>query len=1137
MSENCKESGTLLDKYVSRIGGWKFDQESQSYKYQGQVGAQLQDSLIDFEINPVQNELLYCMREGFFNACSLLSLPKPLEKTKDTPEPQLEDKDLEFNMVLHQEVTLSDPVCSIAYIHHLQAVFTSSRFGNKRVAKYKMNGSSEFEHVGFINDVIEEFTDNMITSELYGLLFLKDVKRIYENDRSLQFQNIYVLKIEDNATLDHSVVYTFKTSMGSSSFMAFYDKEGYFMFNEGNFEQTFSIYQKEFKGERLEKRNVVSKYGFSLKFQIKSENKLDFKLAVYDEKLKTLFLSCNYYKIYVYKNNWGEFKLESEIEGSELKRQLSGYSTTDQISDIEYTNYNRGYLFVKVMGRVDIYSSSGADSEGNTQYTLIQKLVGVNGNSITFNDEYSCLMVHSEKYRVSYLKLVEVESIKDEEPEQQKLEDGQTDIDTKNAQINKIGDEETSKEDQKLLDREPPSKNSIIIVSDRPSSKKLEFKIVKSVKYLKEKEIKNKQSFNSNNFSASGFILSPSKKELFVFHGSFFDREPQSYRMIVLIEENSSDYFSSFIDFDSLFTIKSEINMASLENVVYSIKKPSHADTNRVLASLPNKINLLYLLVLVGREDLIKILLQKVGYHEDKYSKDFHPIQEALDLNDYRVLKTFADYFDSNSGRIDVDSKILLQALACSSDVFKGVIISEFYRYNLQKNMPVSMRSPSDSLPIVLFRDDKQLPEKELEDLQASQQKYITLNKVEYLRTNFTINMHLGDPFIHKLLKKMRTNTSSVIEGDLSIITKSLWDTYAYIAFLQSFMYLLFTFCLFMTVIWFDDMERGLSFSQNSSISYSIGFFIFPILTLISYLLIFIQEIIVIVKNGIGNHFKNMYNFCDLLIYICFFPIMITVYSNPSSQTGKIINSLISGYLFLVGFRSLLQLRVIDSVRYLIAMVIRVFQDMIPFMVVLSFSIGLFSCLEVQIEKTILSDEDFQGGGHLKFLNFLKKIDLVYNVGYGNWDGTGEMPWNQYTLYFTESILFPLVMFNLLIAIISETFANFEADKEFINQRELIDILIDLSAIVSFFGVKGQKDEQYLHVFAAVNEGAVSNQELMDSVLEVVALKDEATQEKFEELRIFIKEGLSGLGENFRKEIQELRKASKQGEGNKIEDK
>lgn len=79
--------------------------------------------------------------------------------------------------------------------------------------------------------------------------------------------------------------------------------------------------------------------------------------------------------------------------------------------------------------------------------------------------------------------------------------------------------------------------------------------------------------------------------------------------MIVLIEENSSDYFSSFIDFDSLFTIKSEINMASLENVVYSIKKPSHADTNRVLASLPNKINLLYLLVLVGREDLIKILL------------------------------------------------------------------------------------------------------------------------------------------------------------------------------------------------------------------------------------------------------------------------------------------------------------------------------------------------------------------------------------------------------------------------------------------------------------------------------------------------------------------------------------------------
>ena len=75
------------------------------------------------------------------------------------------------------------------------------------------------------------------------------------------------------------------------------------------------------------------------------------------------------------------------------------------------------------------------------------------------------------------------------------------------------------------------------------------------------------------------------------------------------------------------------------------------------------------------------------------------------------------------------------------------------------------------------------------------------------------------------------------------------------------------------------------------------------------------------------------------------------------------------------------KLRVIDSVRYLVAMIERVFFDMVPFMIVLFFTIGSFAVVETEISKATGDYEPEYGF-------FLKKINQVYETGYGNWDGT-----------------------------------------------------------------------------------------------------------------------------------------------------
>ena len=73
----------------------------------------------------------------------------------------------------------------------------------------------------------------------------------------------------------------------------------------------------------------------------------------------------------------------------------------------------------------------------------------------------------------------------------------------------------------------------------------------------------------------------------------------------------------------------------------------------------------------------------------------------------------------------------------------------------------------------------------------------------------------------------------------------------------------------------------------------------------------------------------------------------------------------------------------------------------------------------------------------------------------------------NYFIYFFETFLFALVMFNLLIAIISKTFEVFDEDKDLTNIQELFDIFVELSAFVQFFSAiscSNKNQKSYLHI-------------------------------------------------------------------------
>ena len=91
---------------------------------------------------------------------------------------------------------------------------------------------------------------------------------------------------------------------------------------------------------------------------------------------------------------------------------------------------------------------------------------------------------------------------------------------------------------------------------------------------------------------------------------------------------------------------------------------------------------------------------------------------------------------------------------------------------------------------------------------------------------------------------------------------------------------------------------------------------------------------------------------------------------------------------------------------------------------------------------------------------------------FGNWDGSDTFPFVNYVVFIFEGFLLALVLSNVLIAIISNTFSTFNDQKDLKDIQALFDIFVELTAVVRLFSqvtlIKGE--EKYIHVISSEKE-------------------------------------------------------------------
>jgi hypothetical protein len=205
-------------------------------------------------------------------------------------------------------------------------------------------------------------------------------------------------------------------------------------------------------------------------------------------------------------------------------------------------------------------------------------------------------------------------------------------------------------------------------------------------------------------------------------------------------------------------------------------------------------------------------------------------------------------------------------------------------------------------------------------------------------------------------------------------------------------------------------------------------------------ILLILYEAIELVRNPI-DYFRDKYNMCDLSrsFLTCFY--FGRHYSGYEISMIEIVILVI-----ITWFQAFSYFRLIDSTRYFINLLFAVVSDIIPFLVFL-----LTVTLGMSVIYNIVLDE---GQGYFHFLK------LSWELNIGGFDTSGYS-YATYFIFFCNTLIVPIMLLNLLISIMSDTFDRVNNQLAWADAKELITMVIEAENIM--FWNKNKNHKEFLH--------------------------------------------------------------------------
>jgi hypothetical protein len=141
--------------------------------------------------------------------------------------------------------------------------------------------------------------------------------------------------------------------------------------------------------------------------------------------------------------------------------------------------------------------------------------------------------------------------------------------------------------------------------------------------------------------------------------------------------------------------------------------------------------------------------------------------------------------------------------------------------------------------------------------------------------------------------------------------------------------------------------------------------------------------------------------------------------------------------------RGMSYLRISGSLRYLINMVIEIMKDMSAFMIILIFWIVGYSFIfYIFVDHSAYDTALINTPDDLPEMPFVSTLKEIYRLSYGDFSPDNYKA-SQWLIFIIATLFIPLVMFNLVIALMGDTFGRVKEVSASVDMKEKANMVLE----------------------------------------------------------------------------------------------
>ena len=476
---------------------------------------------------------------------------------------------------------------------------------------------------------------------------------------------------------------------------------------------------------------------------------------------------------------------------------------------------------------------------------------------------------------------------------------------------------------------------------------------------------------------------------------------------------------------------------SSIDSFIYMSKikqqKPPKATTvGTVFSAL--RINLVHVYCYLGMDEYLKAALD-LGGGIIVDTEGHSPLHYAVQRNSQNCIDVICTYMAELLG--SNKQKFLNYCNALREDFIPllsncSAHLPEFLEaifHSLSAELVPRFAVPREKLPILRYSENVKVDpyqfvhrEEELEDKLREQ-------PVEFKSLPFAVSLKSGSNGSLELLRSVTQcyNTAIYRTGFIRILIQSKWAK-------------LWNFILLVTALSWTNlvlMTALIVFRPASSIPLAIAYCFIN-------LLLFLYELSKAYSLGLSNYL-NLWNAMELVrAGICYIWIVMSIFYDEWGTYYLTWVMVLTNFLQgLSGFRAF------DATRFYIRLVFRAVQDSMPFVLVFLHSTLAFGVLNYAAKS--------QPDGDLFFVIW----QAPYQMNMQDFEN-GDAKSLEYVYFILASVLNVIIMLNLLISIVGDSFDKFRTESVELDCIEMIEFIIELEDMM--FWKRQQNEMSYFQI-------------------------------------------------------------------------